>query len=1368
MDVDDSTLSRLVNQCKAGDVDAKIDAVTKLQAEFENGAEINDPDALITALKACLRISNQHLTTATLSALPPLLPILISRSVLSRQANAVSPATSTSSSASSVIDAYTLRQVLIAFLPSPGVIDRLGDSRERARDKARETLVILGGMAFRSGSASLAKSRDGKGSDTPLQIFERFLKDGGFGSKVWRVREQSILTLVHIRRSHHLFPLRAYITPLVAVLEDGDANVRECAKQSVVELFTGPGITDAARSDLKKELTKQNVRKQTADNILTKVLSGGAGMASGAQSETGSEDGDLRSTGPAGKTPYVPPSLALMNRSKSQPVSSSSTSRVVSQTSSGIPSRSQSRAAMVVSPPLPISTPGENSSAADVKPVYMASARDLENEFAGMEKPFDGKETEHNWILRDRAITRVRGMIKAEVYVQYSDTFFSHLKQFLNWSIKTLLSLRTTVALNTCSLYSELAFALGPALDSYSDILYINLLKMASLTKKIVAQGSQDTVTSLMEHTSAQPRLIIPLLWTTLQDKNVQARVYAIGHVKTYLEIHAARSKHAIEAIGGHDTLERCVKKGLIDQNPGVRTGSRACFWSFEAVWHDRGQAILAASDGTVRKALEKDCPNTQAAAAILPPKTPVAKKSSVAAAIAATRAKAKAVATAPPTLRHQATSTAHAVRATSPPANAHRPISPSSSYPVYTGRAASPLGTPSSPPRSRVISTATVRGMGRSVSQPSVPGSQHVRTASGPEGRAASPTSPTQIVDTFGRKRGSPLGSPTGSGRGLPELRKAMQTALPGSPESTTSTPGSGRGSLELRRAMQTALPSSPESTTGYSSHGTPLTTGRPTPGNTRAVLSSVVPAATGRQSLLMSRMNGTVDDDSLLLATKIPVPEDDEDDMAMDMDMDQTMNLMTFSAPYELYPPAPPSATDSAQRTPISPKSSENLLASPPNERTVEVEDAMRARAEQAESAAERLLELVDSEEEGAHPSPIPPSLLPGSAGTIKVKVKPGLAAALRKGPAPPVTPDNRSTRILKEAALFKDSPAPNGKSGSLMDVLKDGKHETGWWLKHMTLMDQATPLKGDNVPEKISELEGYISALQSGEWDVRTLQKLALLCTETPLADQAADGFMDPSSPFVDKTVAPGSSELWTQEKRFTRLFNALIEILNPEQSEDELEYGLIVLWEIIENQAPLLEGRESDVFSVMLGTRYCNKLHVLEATNTIRDALTTRVEPVYGLTTFHSNLKTFLAAPPPTSSTPETKSGIYAFALVAIGKFILRLPADIIEDELPRLKPTLMAASAPQLFALHDSSLIVRESAVACIVGAQLMLRDETHLFAILDGLADEKKNLLIYMFDKHGARGFNQGSSGSLEKEMRRLDTRTSTPVRKAS
>lgn len=197
-------------------------------------------------------------------------------------------------------------------------------------------------------------------------------------------------------------------------------------------------------------------------------------------------------------------------------------------------------------------------------------------------------------------------------------------------------------------------------------------------------------------------------------------------------------------------------------------------------------------------------------------------------------------------------------------------------------------------------------------------------------------------------------------------------------------------------------------------------------------------------------------------------------------------------------------------------------------------------------------------------------------------------------------------------------------------------------------------------------------------------------------------------------------------------------------------------------MLENQAPYLEGKEADLFSMLLKVRYSNKLNVLEATTNIRDTLTRKLDPVYGLTTMHASLRAFQLEAAPTPSDEEAKSSTYAFGLMALGRFILRLPAEIAEEEIPRLKGTLISA-------LNDkSSLIVRESAAASIIAAQLVLRDETHLFALLDGLADEKKNLLTYLFDKHGARGLiASGQSGmdKLEKEIRRLDTRTSTPLK---
>lgn len=49
-----------------------------------------------------------------------------------------------------------------------------------------------------------------------------------------------------------------------------------------------------------------------------------------------------------------------------------------------------------------------------------------------------GKETEHNWAPREKAILRVRGMLKGDVYERFTETFLSNLKPFVDASIKAV------------------------------------------------------------------------------------------------------------------------------------------------------------------------------------------------------------------------------------------------------------------------------------------------------------------------------------------------------------------------------------------------------------------------------------------------------------------------------------------------------------------------------------------------------------------------------------------------------------------------------------------------------------------------------------------------------------------------------------------------------------------------------------------------------------------------------------------------------------------------------------------------------------------------------------------------------------------
>lgn len=141
---------------------------------------------------------------------------------------------------------------------------------------------------------------------------------------------------------------------------------------AVIELFTGSNVTDAARADLKKEMTKKNVRKAIVDTVLSKLMtSSRSTRANTPQSETSDGPEPIRKD-------YIPPSLML--QSKRPPVTAAASesnvtvpvSRSVSYSNAKDASRPASRAAMVVSPTL--SHPSSDSSAPLVEPAFVGTS----------------------------------------------------------------------------------------------------------------------------------------------------------------------------------------------------------------------------------------------------------------------------------------------------------------------------------------------------------------------------------------------------------------------------------------------------------------------------------------------------------------------------------------------------------------------------------------------------------------------------------------------------------------------------------------------------------------------------------------------------------------------------------------------------------------------------------------------------------------------------------------------------------------------------------------------------------------------------------------------------------------------------------
>ena len=504
-----------------------------------------------------LKGSNHTLSTIALSFIPTYAPLLYPHDAALHESHSVS---------------HHHVRLLINSLTIP-TIDKLGDQKERIRDAARKAIIQLAHAAYRVSSAQTAStssstsSTKGKEVETPLGIFERTLRDAGLASKIARVREQSLQLLPIIRQHCEKYPVRPLLHPMVDLLADADPTVREAAKATLIATFASahPG----AKAELKRELELKATRKQTMDAILQQVLAHPSSSLSA--SSTCTSIPPSHTIAPAGAAPAA------------------------TATAVAVPQHTHPDQ-------VPIACRGAVVGNQDIAPAYCASRGDLERTVTGFLPFFEGKETEHNWLNREKSVIKIRGMLKAGVHTHLGEpSFVASVRMVQEGILKALASLRTTVSMHAISLIAELASELGDHLAPCVEGLLSALMRMAGFTKKIVANATQEASGIIMVNVSFR-HLYLQLIWQGIQEKNVAARTFAAEHLVTVLAAHAANRKHSIEGHGGLDMLQNCLKKGLADQNKDVRAHSRDAFWRFYRIWTSEGKVMLNALDSTLKK----------------------------------------------------------------------------------------------------------------------------------------------------------------------------------------------------------------------------------------------------------------------------------------------------------------------------------------------------------------------------------------------------------------------------------------------------------------------------------------------------------------------------------------------------------------------------------------------------------------------------------------------------------------------------------------------------------------------------------------------------------------------------------------------
>ena len=225
----------------------------------------------------------------------------------------------------------------------------------------------------------------------------------------------------------------------------------------------------------------------------------------------------------------------------------------------------------------------------DLQPAHVNTNRELEEIFQDMMGSFDDRESEHNWLAREKNVKKLRHLARGNAYKDFQSTFQAGIKSLLDGILKTVNSLRTSLSTNGGQLVKDLAIVMGPGLDPMVEILLSSLVKLCAGTKKITSQLGQVVVAVVMANVSYHPKLLAHI-FIACNDKNVSPRSYAAGWIAVVLESHVDQ-KGYIEHTGGLDVIEKCIKRGLADANPGVRESMRQTYWKFVAIWPHRAEA---------------------------------------------------------------------------------------------------------------------------------------------------------------------------------------------------------------------------------------------------------------------------------------------------------------------------------------------------------------------------------------------------------------------------------------------------------------------------------------------------------------------------------------------------------------------------------------------------------------------------------------------------------------------------------------------------------------------------------------------------------------------------------------------------------
>lgn len=221
---------------------------------------------------------------------------------------------------------------------------------------------------------------------------------------------------------------------------------------------------------------------------------------------------------------------------------------------------------------------------------------------------FDNKESEKNWLLREKCILKLRSLLRGNAFKEFPQDTLVSIKELADPICKGLLSLRTTLSVNSCQLVKEMTYIFGEDFDSLSELFFPTLMKLCAATKHLTTTNAHVVVCAILAKCSFHSRISQRII-AAASDKSVNTRSYSAF----WLQILLIRFCDTEISKSIFDIMDRVLSKLLSDPSSLVRQAAKECYRRYFDICPSQCSQLLKSLDPATVRALGRSMPELMA-----------------------------------------------------------------------------------------------------------------------------------------------------------------------------------------------------------------------------------------------------------------------------------------------------------------------------------------------------------------------------------------------------------------------------------------------------------------------------------------------------------------------------------------------------------------------------------------------------------------------------------------------------------------------------------------------------------------------------------------------------------------------------------